>query len=202
MTNPMLTRDLSITALLCCGVLCTAACGSGPYVWVHQRPPDPREARIVVGPGDLIEVRWFEEEKMSLQARVLPDGTITIPVLGPVPVTGKTSDEVARSLETQLTRYVKMPQVTVSILESVLSVAVIGEVDQAGMIDLVKPATVLQALAKAGGLTEFADSSGIYVLRTEGDKTERIRFDYDRLTEGAPASTRFRLRTGDVVVVE
>ena len=202
MTNPMLTRDLSITALLCCGLLCTAACASAPYVWVQERPPDPREAKILVGPGDLLEVRWTEVEQMSIQARVLPDGTITIPVLGSVPVTGKTSAELSRSLEAQLTRYVKTPQVTVIILESLLSVAVIGEVKTAGMIDLVKPATVLQALAKAGGLTEFADSSGIYVLRTEGDKTERIRFDYDRLTEGAPASTRFRLRTGDVVVVE
>lgn len=82
-----------------------------------------------------------------------------------------------------------------------MSVAVIGEAKQAGMIALEPPATVLQALAKAGGMTEFANSANIFVLRS-GDKVQRIRFKYSALVEAEPAATRFHLRTGDSVVVE
>ena len=129
-------------------------------------------------------------------------GTITVPLLGPVPAAGKRSEELAASLEDQLKRYVQVPKVVVLIRESLISVSAIGEVKQAGVIDLVAPATVLEALAKAGGLTEFADSSAIFVLRTQGGRTERIRFKYSDLIQAQPSAAQFQLKTGDVLVVE
>jgi polysaccharide export outer membrane protein len=64
------------------------------------------------------------------------------------------------------------------------------------------PATVLHALAKAGGMTEFADGSCIFVLRPAGDKVQRIRFKYSALVEAEPSAIRFHLKTGDTLVVE
>jgi polysaccharide export outer membrane protein len=181
-------------------LVCVAACSRAPYVWVRDLPPG--QAGRSIGPGDVLEVQVYGDEKLSTKGKVLGDGTLAMPLLGSVGVAGKSPEQVARSIESALQRYVQAPSVTVMLQESQVSVAVIGEVKQAGMIELDSPATVLQALAKAGGLTEFADSSGIFVLRPQGDKTQRIRFTYAALIEAEPSATGFRLRTGDTVVVE
>jgi len=87
------------------GLICTlfcaaAACGSGgSYVWVHDRPPMPQsDGRTLIGPGDLIEVQVYGDEQGSTTGRVLADGTITIPLLGAVPVVGKRPEELAAAV--------------------------------------------------------------------------------------------------------
>ena len=202
--NLGMVRGLA-TAALACALAGAAGCGpSGSYVWVQERPRESATPgnRTLISPGDLIEVQVFGDETSSTNARVLGDGTITVPLLGPVSAAGKRSEELAASLEDQLKRYVQVPKVVVLIRESLISVSAIGEVKQAGVIDLVAPATVLEALAKAGGLTEFADSSAIFVLRTQGGRTERIRFKYSDLIQAQPSAAQFQLKTGDVLVVE
>lgn len=191
-------------ALILCMIVSSGACGaSGKYIWVHERPPEPREGgRVLVGAGDLLEIQVYGDEQSSTTGRVLSDGTLTVPLLGPVYVIGQRPEELAANLELQLKRLIQVPKVTVLIRESVVSVSVIGEVRKGGMLDMVAPATVIEALAKAEGLTEFADGSCIFVLRTTGAKTERIRFDYDALVKGDAAAATFQLKTGDVLVVE
>jgi polysaccharide export outer membrane protein len=185
-------------------LLCGAGCSSAPYVWVHELPREGLSAprRTVIGPGDDLEIQVMGDENASARGRVLPDGTLTLPLLGPVRVVGMRPEALASSLERQLQRWVKVPEVTVIIHESVVSVAVIGEVRQPGVIPLAPPATVLRALAAAGGMTEFADLSGIFVLREQEQRPQRIRFSYDALAEGAAAATHFRLEPGDVLIVE
>jgi polysaccharide export outer membrane protein len=199
-------RHARVRAALAALLLCLLACRSAPYVWVHQLPPEPAPSggRTTIGPGDLVEVLVYGEEGASTKGNVLADGTLTMPLLGPVYVVGKKPEELAKSLEEQLKRYIQVPSVTVIIHESRISLAVIGEVRQPGVVLLTTPATVLQALAAAGGMTEFADSSGIFVLRTDSKtaQTQRIRFSYSALVEAEPAASRFHLRTGDVLVVE
>lgn len=194
-----------LCGVLVCALLGAAGCGpGGQYVWVAKRPPDAvsASARTVIAPGDVVAVQVYGDETMSTEGRVLGDGTLTVPVLGPVLVVGKRPEELATSLEQQLLRYIQEPKVTIMIKESVVSVAVLGEVNTPGVVDLVAPATVLEALAKAGGITEFADESGIFVLRTRAKDVERIRFRYSALVQAEPAATAFRLKTDDVVVVE
>jgi polysaccharide export outer membrane protein len=182
-------------------LLCAASCaGRAPYVWVHDLPQGQDVPTI--GPGDVLDVQVYGDDKLSTKSRVLGDGTLPMPLLGSIAVAGKKPKEVATLLEGALAQYVKAPAVTVMIEESQVSVAVIGEVKTPGVIPLDSPATVLQALAKAGGLTEFADSSGIFVLRPTGDKVQRIRFEYADLINAEPSAVRFRLRAGDTLVVE
>jgi polysaccharide export outer membrane protein len=187
-------------------VLCTlSGCRSAPYVWVHDLPREARAAgaRKVITLGDVIEIRVYGDDKVSTRGRVLGDGTMVMPLLGPVAVVGKKPEDVAAELEIALKRFISVPEVTVMIQEeSQVTVAVIGEVKQAGVVALEAPATVIQALAKAGGMTEFADTSNIFVLRPLGNKTQRIRFTYAALVEADPSATGFHLKTGDSLVVE
>jgi polysaccharide export outer membrane protein len=177
---------------------------AGSYTWVHDLPPKmlTQGDRSVIGRGDTIEIRVYGDDKVSTHGKVQGDGTVVMPLLGPVTVAGKRPEDVANELEVALKRFISIPEVTVMIQEAQVSVAVIGEVKQAGMIGLDAPATVIQALAKAGGMTEYADSSMIFVLRPIGDKMQRIRFKYSALVEAEPAAARFHLKTGDTLVVQ
>jgi len=202
-TISYIEQVMARTLLACLLLGAVAACGaSGKYTWVNERPPEPVAGRILVGAGDLLEVQVYGDEQSSSTGRVLADGTLTMPLLGPVYVVGLRPEELASLLEKQLTRFIASPKVTVVIRESVVSVSVIGEVKQARTVQLVAPATVLEALAEAGGLSEFADDTCIFVLRKQDKKTERIRFSYDALVQADPAASSFQLKTGDVLVVD
>jgi polysaccharide biosynthesis/export protein len=186
----------------------TISCSSSqPYVWVQQMPLDrfggTTEDRI--GIDDLISIRVYAQDLMSARGRVRPDGTLTMPLLGEVPVAGKRPSELGRELEDQLKQrgFVVAPSVSVAIEESApLRVTFVGEVRRPGTLSLVGPTGVVQGIANAGGLTEFASGSRIFVVRTIPQGVQRIRFRYDDLVGGEPHASAFRLRTGDVVVVE
>ena len=182
----------------------TAACAKpAPYTWVNRLPPQPDRKVTTILPGDVVDVRVFGQDNMSGKGTVRLDGTITLPLLGPVPVAGQRPEDVARLLKERLKPFVVAPEVTVVIEQSRVSVALIGEVKAVGIVDLESPANVLQALAKAGGMTEFADTDSIYVLRpVDAGQTRRIRFSYKSLIAAEPASIGFQLKNGDTIVVE
>ncbi|HEX6243688.1 MAG TPA: polysaccharide biosynthesis/export family protein, partial [Polyangiales bacterium] len=184
--------------------LCLTACQSGPFVWARDVSARslPPQASDLIRVNDIVEVLVFEQEKMSVRSRVPPTGKIAIPLLGEVAVLGKAPADVAKLLSAELRRFVNDPRVTVVILETRVSVTAVGQLKSTGILDLERPATVLQAIAKAGGLNEFASRSQIYVIRSGNAQERRIRFSYDDLVEGEPASTRFLLENGDVLVVE
>jgi polysaccharide export outer membrane protein len=112
-----------------------------------------------------------------------------------------TPARVAAAIATKLREYVVSPMVTVTVEESApSSISVLGEVARPGVYPLDSAAAVLPALAAAGGLTQFAGPSEIYVVRAEPPL--RVRFSLTKLTEAGSAAATFRLRRGDVVVVE
>jgi polysaccharide export outer membrane protein len=165
----------------------------------------PHEDRI--GVDDLISIRVYAQEPMSARGHVRPDGTLTMPLLGEVPVAGKRPSELGREIEEQLKGrgFVVAPSVAVAIEESApLRITFVGEVRRPGTIKLEGPLNVVQGIANAGGLTEFASGNRIFVVRTgpPNNEVQRIRFRYDDLVGGEPHAVAFRLRSGDVVVVE
>jgi polysaccharide biosynthesis/export protein len=186
--------------------LALSACHHAPFIWIYDFSTEPvREGAgspLTISPGDVVDVRVFGQDAMSTKTEVRADGTIAMPLLGSVAIGGRRPEEVASSLKQRLLPYINTPEVTVVIEESRVIVSVVGEVSAVGVVELKPPATLLQALAKSGGLTEFADRSGIYVLRNTRGATVRIRFKYASLIEADPIATSFRLQTGDVVVVE
>ena len=188
----------------------TSACsGSQPYVWVSQMPLDRFAGAVEdrIGVDDLIAIRVYAQETMSARGHVRPDGTLSMPLLGEVPVAGKRPTDLARELEEQLKGrgFVVAPSVSVAIEESApLRITFVGEVRKPGTVKLEGPINVVQGIANAGGLTEFASGNRIFVVRTgpPNNEVQRIRFRYDDLVGGEPHATAFRLRTGDVVIVE
>ena len=160
----------------------------------------PAPYRIQV--GDLIDVLVWSQAKLSTQVRVRPDGRVTLPLLGDVAVRGLTPEGAARELVRRLDGLVVDPQVTVGMAATrEQTYSVVGEVRSPGTFPLRDGDGVLHAIAGAGGMGDFATDDAIFVLRREA-QPPRIRFRYAALTGGAGKAREFRLRDGDIVVVE
>ncbi len=190
---------LAATAALACGT-------SGAYVPVEQYPVPAPDAEYRIAPGDVLAIRVWNQDSMSdPHARVRDDGKISVPFLQDVDVAGTTPTELSQRLQTKLKTYVVNPVVTITVIEvHPLRVSVLGQVTHPGQYELERNAGVLAAIAAAGGLTDYAHKDSIFVLRGAPDAKAptRIRFRYSSLTGGERPAASFRLRPGDVVVVE
>ncbi len=187
-------------------LLAAAGCKTVDYVPVDQyrQPPDVTEATYVIRPGDIVQVRVMGQETISTRAKVRPDGKISVPLLKDVPAAGVTPPALAQSIQDGLSRFIVNPSVTVSLEEPrALMVSVLGEVAKVGTYPLEQGSGLLEALAAAGGPTQYAALDRIMVIRKEatGERI-RIRVDYESLTRLRGGAATFRLQNGDVVVVE
>jgi len=188
---------------LALSALVAAGCGKplGQYIWVDEYTA-PGESEYVIVPGDVLRVRVYKEEALSGNVRVRTDGRISLPLVDDVPAAGHTTTALARELEGRLKAVVMKPSVTVSLEETRnKQFSVIGEVARPGTYALEPGLGVLQALANAGGVGEFANRDRIFVLRA-GAERARIRFNYDALARGEEKAAGFLLQPGDVIVVE
>jgi polysaccharide biosynthesis/export protein len=183
---------------------CAATTSTAPFVWANEwKEPPVTEGEYVIGIGDALSVQVWEQEKMSASVRVRSDGKVSLPFLNDVPAAGMTPVNLARELEERLKPFIVAPRVLVAVDEArPLSVSVLGQVGTPGLHGLLPGAGVAQALAAAGGLKDFAKKDRIFVVRSEGAEPLRIRMTWDDVTAGLGTAGRFRLRTGDVVVVE
>lgn len=153
-----------------------------------------------LGPGDKLRVEVYGQPQLSQSLQVRPDGKITLPLVGDVLAAGKTSLQVRDELSQAFKEYVNNPVVTVIVQEATSAqIYVIGEVGTPGAQVLEGPTTVLQALAAAGGLKEFADKGGIHVLRKTSTGTQTIHVDYKESLKGH--IDPMVLQPGDTLVV-
>lgn len=165
----------------------------------------PAATEYVLAPGDAISVRVFQQDAMSARVKVRADGVVTLPLVNDVAAAGKTPTALARELEGKLKDFINTPVVTIFVEESrPMTVSVLGEVGRPGVVTLEAGAGVLNALAAAGGLTDFAHKDGIFVLRKTGQEPggKRIRFTWDALSRGEGKAARFTLQAQDTLVVE
>jgi polysaccharide export outer membrane protein len=196
-----------LLALAATLALSTACRHAGDYVWVHDLPDSAgSDPEYQIAPGDVLAVRVWNEETMSGRARVRSDGKISLPFVNDVAAAGMSPNALARDLELRLNPVVNRPHVTVALDEErLLPVSVVGEVAKPGVYELLSGSGVLQAVASAGGTTQWASKDRIFVLRRaadRGDRPLRIRFSYEALSRAEKLAAGFRLRRGDVVVVE
>lgn len=186
--------------------LATSACaGAGQYVWYHELPATEQGAApgdYVIGVGDSISIRVYEQEGLSTDAKIRRDGKVALPLIGEVVVAGKRPLELSSELEVRFKQFVVSPRVTVNVNGSQpVSVTVLGEAGHIGVLTLEPPARLVEAMALAGGVGEFGDKSKIFVLR-QFPTYKRIRFTYDSILRNEDNAAQFPLRTGDVIVVE
>lgn len=188
--------------LLALFALTASSCAPpAPYVWVSAMPPQvaPREA-TALQPGDTLSILVAGQKDLSGQFPVGDDGAITLPLAGRLVVQRLTPQQAANVIARGLSGKIVDPKVSVAVLTRSIRVSVIGEVRSPGIYDVKSDTNVLQVLARAGGMTEFADDESIFVVA--GRLPTRVRMRYDDMTRGDARTLSFAIRDGDVIVVE
>lgn len=168
---------------------------------------EPREQASVAGPSyvigadDNLHVSVWKEPELTATLPVRPDGMISLPLLNDVQAAGLTPMQLAASIQEKLKKYVTDPRVTVVVTAmNSQRVYATGEVLHTGAMPLLPNMTVLQALASAG-FTQFANTKGIYVLRFESGRQQKIPVNYKQLVKGEAMEQNLILKPGDTIVV-
>jgi len=160
------------------------------------------QARFVFGVGDVLTVAVWKDAELSAQVQVQPDGMISLPLVGEVKVAGLTPSEVQTLLEERYRRFVTAPGISVIVNQiNSLQIYVIGEVSGAGAYDVLRPTTIMQALAMAGGFTEYAKKDQVLVIRHAGSSQQHIQVNIKAIISGRSPSDNILLQAGDTIVV-
>jgi polysaccharide export outer membrane protein len=161
------------------------------------------QANYYISPGDNLEISvWKEEGLQQQQYLVAPDGDIIFPLIGTVHAVGKTITELKQVLTTKLADYISEPSVTVKLMNNYgNAIFVIGKVTKPGQYVAGRRIDVLQALSLAGGLTVYASSGSISILRRVGNETKVFPFDYDNVIKGEELEQNILLEPGDTITV-
>ncbi|HKQ61392.1 MAG TPA: polysaccharide biosynthesis/export family protein [Candidatus Polarisedimenticolaceae bacterium] len=155
---------------------------------------------FVIGIEDTLRVFVWGEPALSVSVKVRPDGKITVPLVNDVLVVGLTADEVRQRIASALATYLKSPNVTVIVDEiNSFRVYFLGEVSHQGALQFLRPTRLLQAIATAGGLTQFSKKE-ISLVREENGVEKRLEIDYKRLLAGDPAQENLYLKPGDLLL--
>jgi polysaccharide export outer membrane protein len=157
---------------------------------------------FVIGDSDVLNINVWKEPEISQNVVVRPDGKISLPLIGEVLVRGLTPVQAQTLLTSKLQSMLTNPQVTVTVTEiRSRMVSITGEVVKPGAYPLLVPTTVLQLITNAGGLGQFANKKGIFVLRTVDGKQQRFPFNYTHIIKGENSEQNILLHPGDMVVV-
>ncbi len=167
------------------------------------RPLADAAADYTIGAGDVLEIGVWKDPALSRQVVVLPDGSISFPLVGRFLAEGKTAEQLKSDMVEKLVRYIPEPELSV-IVQQVNSqvVYIIGKVNRPGPIALNRNIDVLQALSMVGGLNLFADKADIRIFRKTENRTLVIPFNYNAVTEDYLLEENILLQRGDVVVVK
>jgi polysaccharide biosynthesis/export protein len=190
------SRSMASTAIL----LAIAGCASAVKSERAGELPDLGEYRI--GREDVLEVIVWHEPELTRVVPVRPDGKISLPLAGETEAAGKTPAELQTTLVKSLGSYIHDPTVAVLVREiNGPRVYVLGEVTRPGGFPLRGPVSVVQAIALAGGKTEFAGGAVRWLRQKPDGSTERVQLSFDDLVKGEAAGALW-LRGGDVLYVE
>lgn len=188
----------------------TPPLGGSPAIQIvgGDAMPAPTRSDIVnsdrpylIGPFDKLTIDVFGIKEMSM-FKVTTDasGRISFPLAGTVEAGGKTPAEVSEAISERLSRYVKSPQVTVNLEETVSQVvAVNGQVTQPGLYPVVGRMTLMRAIATARGTSEFAKKSDVVIFRTVGGQKMAALYNLAAIERGAYEDPE--VYANDVVVV-
>jgi len=211
----MKPRSLLIAAFLAPALFCPAqdkppavADSTAPAAKDTVKPTAQDAARLamtdsyVIEASDVVDVFvWKEPDLTTKGILVRPDGMISMPLLGDVKASGKTPLQLAAEITDRLKKYVQDPNVTIMLgTNNSKMVYMIGEVAKTGPVGMTSGMTLLEAISRAGGLSEFANKKKIYILRNDGGKQQKIPVQYKQALRGDSALNLI-LIPGDTIVV-
>lgn len=209
MPRPVITDPASLqlfrVLLLLVSLGLIGGCGSrGPVVDDVPRTQDYAVMEYVIGPSDVLSIKVWKHPDLDRTVTVRPDGKFSFALAGEIEANGLTPSQLQEKLEKGLSRYVDIIPGEVSVVVDEVhsyKVSVLGEVRQPGQFEFQIQSTVLDALAMAGGLTEFTSGKNVTVMRRNGGQTEKLHFDYRKLVDASSHDRSSYIFPGDIIVV-
>jgi polysaccharide export outer membrane protein len=204
-------RTKNFGMLLLAGILATSAWGQANAKAKEDAKPAAEKAQseptsvagpdYVIGADDMLHISVWKEPDLTESLPVRPDGKISLPLLNDVVAAGLTPTQLAEAITVKLKKYISDPRVTVVVTAmNSQKIYILGEVLHPGATILQPNMTVLQALASAG-FTQFANTKGIYLLRNQNGKQQKIPVHYRELIKGESVDQNLILKPGDTIVV-
>ena len=200
----LVTLSFATIAPMLGSVVCAQeTLGRGPaarHETAAVAPVSDLPADFVIGPEDVLSIVFWRDKEMSSQVTVRPDGKISLPLLDDIQAAGLTPAALRAHLHEESKRFFGNPSVTV-IVDQIHSrkVFITGQVVKPGSYVIAAPTTVLQLIAMAGGLKDFADGKNIMIVRQERGQTSTSRFNYKEFRRNLRQN--IDLKPGDTVVV-
>lgn len=167
------------------------------------RPADVAvPGNYVIGTDDLLGVVYWRDKEMSTDARVRPDGRISLPLINEVLAAGLTPEALQKKITEESKKFMEDASITIVVREiNSLKVFITGEVNKPGPYSITSATTVMQLISLAGGLREYANAKNIMIMRKEGDQQVSFKFNYKEVAAGKNLKQNVDLKPGDTVVV-
>ncbi len=165
--------------------------------------PAAHDDSFIIGKNDVLAINVWKEPDISRSIPVRSDGKISLPLVGEIQAAGETPLKLEQGIATRLKSYIEEPEVTV-IVQQINSEKfnILGMVTKPGTYPLVGSATVLDAIAVAGGFRDFAKQKSVYILRQNADGTQtRLPFNYKEVIKGRNTAQNVVLQPRDTVIV-
>ncbi len=172
------------------------------------------QGQYKVRPGDTLRIEVLEDQSLNRESLVLPDGTVSVPMVGSVAAGGKTLDAIRADIIAGLTpSFASAPNVFVTVAGlgarvssgtgRSIDVYIMGAVNNPGKIKVRSGTSLLQFLAESGGFTQFAAKKRIQLRRTDRKtgQTTVHKFNYKAIEDGSANVSSIILKRGDVIVV-
>jgi polysaccharide export outer membrane protein len=196
----LFTRCSLAVLLIVAGSVHADAQAPNPTAPAQAAPALPED--YVIGPEDVIGVIFWRDTDMSGDLTVRPDGMITLPLIGDINAAGLKPDALKARIQTAAGKYVTDPNVTIIVRQlNSRKVFITGQVATPGAYPLTGPRTVMQLIALAGGLSEYADADNVTIMRQEQGRTLSFKFNYRDVSKGRRLEQNIQLAPGDTVVV-
>jgi polysaccharide export outer membrane protein len=163
----------------------------------------PHDDTFIIGNDDMLSINVWKEPDVSRSVPVRSDGRISLPLAGEIQAAGRTPLGLEHEIASKLQNYISEPEVTVMVTQiNSQKFNILGQVARPGSFSLTNAATVLDAIAVAGGFRDFAKKKSIYVLRQNpGGGESRIPFNYKEVIKGQNPAQNIKLQPHDTIVV-
>lgn len=159
-------------------------------------------ADYIIGADDVLTIVFWRDKDLSGDVTVRPDGMISVPLINELRAAGLTPDQLRQKLVEAAAKYIADPNAVVVVKQiNSRKVFITGLVNKIGAHPLTAPMTVLQLIATAGGLAQFADEENIVVVRTEKGRQVSYRFNYKEVSKRKKLEQNIWLQPGDQVIV-
>ena len=192
-----------VFSLMVLGLL--AGCASNRYASMEEDGSVGEIPFYIIGPGDSIEIFVWGKPELSTTVPVRPDGNITVPLVEDLRASGKSSSQLARDLESNLSKCIKNPIVTLTLTQFVarysVQIRVVGEAAEPKMISYKEDMSLLDVMIEVGGLTEFAAGNRASLVRKTKDGNKQYRVYLDDLINSGDMSKNLNMYPGDILII-